>query len=365
VVNADPGPAADAAFMSRALDLARRGWGQTAPNPLVGAVIVRDGEIVGEGWHAVWGGPHAEAAALKNAGNLAAGATLYATLEPCNHHGKTPPCVDAILRSGVRRVVAAVRDPNPQAGGGLQRLRDAGVETTLGPGASEATELNAPFFFSFVSDRPWVTLKMAVSLDAAIAAGAGTTSRVTGESARRYAHELRAGHDAVAVGMGTVRADDPMLTVRDAPRSRSAPLRVVLSRSGRLSLTSGLAQSAAEVPVLVTAIESDPGYEQALGELGVEVLRSETLGDALIHLRQRGIRALLVEGGTAIAGALLDQDLVDRLILIQAPIIFGAGSLNAFTAVTRPRTASSGRLRVIQRVELDGDIATHYALREL
>jgi diaminohydroxyphosphoribosylaminopyrimidine deaminase/5-amino-6-(5-phosphoribosylamino)uracil reductase len=358
-------PSLDRTFMARALELARRGWGYTAPNPLVGAVIVRDGAIVGEGWHAAWGGPHAEVAAIQAASSRAAGATMYVTLEPCSHFGQTPPCTDAIRRAGLVRVVAAVNDPNPEAGGGLARLSEAGIETTVGVMSDEAVELNAAFFFSFRSTRPWVTLKMAVSLDAGIADGIGTTSRVTGDDARRYAHELRAGHDAVGVGMGTVRIDDPMLTVREAPASRTAPLRVVFSRTGRLSLTSALARTAREVPLVVTATERDTEYEHALAEMGIDVIGADDLRDALRQLRERGIRSLLIEGGASLAGAFLAEDLADRLVVIQAPIIYGAGSLNAFSHAPSASPSQPRRLRVVRREELDGDLATHYALRSL
>src|SRR4051812_28976138 len=206
----------DRVYMRRALDLARRGWGQTAPNPMVGAVVVRDGEVVGEGYHARFGEEHAEVAALREAGDRARGATLFVTLEPCAHHGKTPPCADAVIAAGVKRVLMAIADPNPQAAGGAERLRAAGVDVDVGMEASEARELNAAFLHAFTSNRPWLILKLATSLDGAIADGArqhGTAGRwLTGEEARRDVHHMRAGVDAVAVGVGTVIADDPMLT---------------------------------------------------------------------------------------------------------------------------------------------------------
>ena len=203
----------DESWMGRALELARLGWGQVAPNPMVGAVIANYGSIVGEGAHRRFGESHAEVEALNAAGEHARGATMYVTLEPCTHHGKTPPCADAIIRAGVSRVVVAVRDPNPQAGGGVEQLRAADIHVDVGVRAEEATELNAPFFHAFVSDRPWVTLKLAVSLDGAIAHASRTTSWLTGPESRRRVHELRAGSDAIAVGMGTVLAVDPLVTV--------------------------------------------------------------------------------------------------------------------------------------------------------
>src|SRR6187551_1305855 len=234
----------DGAWMRRALALAERGWGQTAPNPMVGAVVVRDSAVVGEGWHAHYGGPHAEVEALRAAGEHARGATLYVSLEPCNHFGKTPPCTDAILAAGVHRVVAACADPSPVARGGADRLREAGLEVTLGLEEAAARELNAAFFHALSSDRPFVQLKLALSLDGALADHSRQPGWLTGELARREVHRMRAGSDAVAVGIGTVLADDPELTVRHASPPRVAPIRVVFDTSARLPRTSKLAQTA-------------------------------------------------------------------------------------------------------------------------
>ncbi len=356
----------DAAFMARALELARGGWGQVAPNPLVGAVVVQGAEVVGEGYHARFGEPHAEPVALGAAGARARGATMYVSLEPCAHQGKTPPCTEAIVRAGVRRVVIATRDPNPLAAGGADRLRAAGIEVTVGVREGEARELNAPFCFAQQgSRRPWVTLKLAVSLDGAIADATHTTSRVTGEAAQRHAHWLRAGHDAVAVGMATVRIDDPQLTVRHVGPPRIPPARVVFSRGGRLSPASTLANSLKQGPVIVAAEEVDPQYAHELQVAGVELVHGSTLGEMLEALGSRGIRSLLVEGGAVIAGALLDAGLVDRLILIQAPTAFGGGALGAFSALTPRRAADAPRWRVVAREVLGDDLATTYAIREV
>src|SRR4051812_29625349 len=202
----------DASFMRRALELARKGWGQTAPNPMVGAVVVRDGVIVGEGWHTAFGEAHAEVEALRAAGERAEGATVYVTLEPCAHQGKTPPCANALVAARVARVVIAARDPNREATGGIELLRDSGIAVTLGVVESEARELNAPFFHAFEQKRPWVTLKLALSLDGALADASGRSRWITGEESRRVVHEMRAGSDAIGVGIGTVLADDPSLT---------------------------------------------------------------------------------------------------------------------------------------------------------
>jgi diaminohydroxyphosphoribosylaminopyrimidine deaminase / 5-amino-6-(5-phosphoribosylamino)uracil reductase len=235
----------------------------------------------------------------------------------------------------------------------------------IGVLATEAQELNAPFFHAIHSDRPWLTLKLAVSLDGAIADASHTTSRVTGPEARRYAHHLRAGHDAVAVGMNTVRVDDPQLTVREARAPRVPPVRVVFSRGGRLSLTSTLATSRSQGPVIVASETIDAEHERALGRQGVDVILGADLGHCLQGLRQRGIRSLLVEGGSSLAGSLWHAEIVDRLVLVQAPVVFGRGSLNAFAAVPGAPALSARRLRVVSRQTLGDDLATTYAVRAL
>lgn len=351
-----PVPAApDESFMCRALELARVGWGRVSPNPLVGAVVVRDGVIVGEGAHREFGGPHAEVEALAAAGARAKGATLYVTLEPCAHQGKTPPCADAVVAAGIARVVAAMRDPNPEAGGGAQRLAERGIPVEFGVLHDEAAELNAAFTNRFASDRPWVTLKLAVSLDGAIAAAGRAPGWITGPEARRRAHVLRAGHDAVAVGMGTVLADDPQLTVRDVTAPRVPPARVVFSRSGRLPLTAKLAQRPDGARILVTAQSSNPNYDHALQQLGVEVVAATSLREALQVLKGRGINSVLVEGGAGIAGALIEEDLVDRLVLFQAPIVLGRGALNAFSALPSLTPDQALRWRVLSEERVGAD----------
>src|SRR5687767_11589972 len=221
-----PGAVRDVTHMRRALSLARQGWGRTAPNPMVGAVVVRDDQVVGEGFHAEFGGPHAEVVALKAAGDRARGATAYVTLEPCAHHGKTPPCTDALIAAGIARVVMAVRDPNPAAHGGAERLRAAGVEVVSGVEREAACELNAPFFNSFGNRRAWVVLKLALSAEGAIAPASRERQWLSGPEATAEVHRLRAGFDAIAVGLGTAIADDPALTVRGDLRPRVEPARV-------------------------------------------------------------------------------------------------------------------------------------------
>lgn len=345
----------DDAMMARAVALAESGWGQVSPNPMVGAVVVSEGAVVGEGAHRSFGGPHAEVEALASAGPRAIGSELYVTLEPCTHHGKTPPCVDAIIGAGVARVIVAVRDPNPEAGGGVETLRSAGIHVDVGPGSREAAELNAPFLHSFHSDRPWVTLKLAISMDGAIADYSRRPGWLTGPGARRRVHHLRAGSDAIGVGMGTVLADDPLLTVRDVDPPRVAPTRVIFSRTGRLPVTSRLAQRTHEGPVFVFAVTSDPSYDHALRGLGVEVITAASLMDALRTLRAREIRSLLVEGGASLAASLLEDDLVDRVILFQAPVLLGEGALSAFGRLSGSGPTDARRWRPLHSEWLGDD----------
>lgn len=346
--------------MRRALLLARRGWGRTAPNPMVGAVVVRDGRVVGEGWHAEYGAPHAEVAALAAAGEAARGADVFVTLEPCAHHGKTPPCTDALIAAGVKRVVIAAEDPNPEARGGIARLRAAGIEVVTGVEAAAARELNAPFFFAHGgAPRPFITLKLALSLDGAIAPGGGEQLWLTGEEARKHVHRLRADADAIAVGIGTALADDPLLTVRAGRRPRVAPVRVVFDQRARLSPRSRLAKSARKVPVWVLAASPDAESRAALEKAGVVVRTAPAIDAHLAALREDGIRHLFVEGGAGIAGALLSAGWVDRLIIFTAPVLLGAGALPAFGTVTPP-TTGAGRWQVVEHRAFGDDLMTVY-----
>jgi diaminohydroxyphosphoribosylaminopyrimidine deaminase/5-amino-6-(5-phosphoribosylamino)uracil reductase len=350
----------DGAWIRRALALAERGWGQTAPNPMVGAVVVRDGAVVGEGWHARHGAAHAEVEALRAAGEQARGATMYVTLEPCNHHGNTPPCTEAILGAGIRRVVAAVADPNPVARGGAERLRAAGVEVVVGVEERAARELNAAFFHGLASDRPLVQLKLALSLDGALADRTRRPAWLTGPEARAEVHRLRAGADAVAIGIGTALADDPLLTVRDVPQPRVPPVRVVFDTSARLPLDSKLVRSAREAPVLVVCWAPDPRHAAALEHAGAELLHAASLAHALRALRARGVGNLLVEGGAGLASAVLQEALVDRLIIFRAPIVLGGGALNAFGGLPPSTIAAAPRWRVVDTRRLGDDEMTVY-----
>ena len=355
----------DVAFMRRALTLAKKGWGQTAPNPMVGAVVVKDGLVVGEGYHSRFGDPHAEVEALREAREHSRGATVYVSLEPCAHFGKTPPCVDALIAAGVSRVVAATRDPSPTAGGGAERLRAAGIDVTFDVEATAAREINAPFFHAIASDRPWTTLKLALSIDGAIADAGRGPAWLTGKKARREVHRLRAGCDAIGVGLGTVRADNPELTVRDVPPPRVTPARVVFTRQGQLPLASALARTATDTPTMVVAESVDLAHARRMMALGVEVIAATSLEEAMRALRQRGIRSMLIEGGAGITGALLGANLVDRLIIFQAPVLLGAGALPGFE--NAPTMAASGARRypIVRRAELDDDLMTVYALHPI
>ncbi len=350
--------------MRRALALAELGAGQVAPNPKVGAVIVRDGIIVGEGWHQQFGGPHAEVHALAMAGSNAVGATAYVSLEPCNHHGKTGPCTDALIAAQVSRVVCAMRDPNPVAAGGIERLRSAGIEVVTGVCESAARLQNAPFVHAVRHQAlPFVTLKLAVSIDGAIAGPSRQRAWLTGPESQAAVHAMRADADAVGVGIGTVLADDPALTVRLAPAPRVSPARVVFDRQARLPQGSVLAATARELPVhLVTGVEAPTARVEALAGIGVTVHAVEQLADGLRSLRTAGIRHLFVEGGAEIASALLNAGLVHHLIIFQASVILGAGAVSAFAALPGQDATSAPRLTVLERRGYGADLMTRYAV---
>ena len=348
--------------MRRALILAQKGWGQTAPNPMVGAVVVRDGEVVGEGFHARYGEAHAEVIALREAGERARGATLYVTLEPCRHHGKTPPCTDAVLAAGVSRVVVAVADPSAQAGGGAGILRAAGLDVAVGTREQEARELNAAFFHAQHSDLPWTTLKVAVSMEIAIANERGTTSRLTGAETRAEVHRLRAGHDAIAVGVGTVLADDPQLTVRDAPQPRVPLTRVVFDRHLRTPPTADVVATAATTPTIIVTLTTGTSKAKALRTAGVRLLPAHTLREGFAALHAEGIRSLLVEGGAIFAGAVLRDGLGHRLSIFQAPVSLGPGALYAFEGLSTDWLARLEQLPVIERRAIGPDMLTTFAL---
>jgi diaminohydroxyphosphoribosylaminopyrimidine deaminase/5-amino-6-(5-phosphoribosylamino)uracil reductase len=328
----------DANFMAMALRLAERGLGRTWPNPAVGCVVVRHGEILGRGWTQQGGRPHAEVEALSRAGAQALGATAYITLEPCAHYGRTPPCTMALLHAGIRRAVIAATDPDPRVDGrGIEQLRQAGVEVTVGPGQDEAERLNAGFFLRVRAGRPLVTLKLATSLDGRIATRSSASRWITGEAARRRAHHLRATHDAIMIGSGTALADDPVLTCRLPGLEDRSPVRIVLDGRLRLPPTSQLATTARDVPTwVVTRVDAKAQRRAALERCGVEILTLPTfpgdqmnIEEVLAALAARGLTRVLVEGGSKLAAALLRARMVDRLVWFQAPLLIGGDGLPA------------------------------------
>ncbi|MEO5511776.1 MAG: bifunctional diaminohydroxyphosphoribosylaminopyrimidine deaminase/5-amino-6-(5-phosphoribosylamino)uracil reductase RibD [Longimicrobiales bacterium] len=324
--------------MRHALRLAERGWGSVHPNPLVGAVVVQGSAVVGEGWHEVYGGPHAEVAALNAAAGSTQGATLYVNLEPCNHHGQTPPCTDAIAAAGIARVVFASRDSNPVAAGGSAELERNGITVTPGIEHERARALNAMFFHSQEHTTPFVTLKLALSLDGRIAQRAGAPTRLTGTEATEEVHRLRAGFDAIMVGIGTAIADDPLLTARGRTQPRVPATRIVLDRDLRLPLSAALLRTVADAPVLIVAgQEADEARATALHDAGAVVVRVQSIdsGDLDVEgimaaLWEQDIRSILCEGGGRVASSLMSAAAVHRLTLLYTPVLLGPDAVPAF-----------------------------------
>jgi len=332
-------PGADSAFMAQALRLAQRGRYTTMPNPAVGCVLVAAGEVVGEGWHEAAGEPHAEVRALEAAGGSARGATAYVTLEPCSHHGKTPPCADALIAAGIAEVVIGVRDPNPEVdGAGIARLEAAGIRVRTGVAADEVERQLAGFLSRLRRGRPFVRLKMACSLDGRIAMANGESQWITGPEARADVQRLRAMSGAIMTGIGTVLADDPSFTVRDPAidtRGRQ-PLRVVLDNKLRMPLSAEMLALPGRTLVYCT----DDSRRRPLVEAGAEVVRAKGGNgqvDALTvlaDLGRREINDVLVEAGPRLAGTLIMDDLVDELVIYQAPHIMGSETMGMFSTPT-------------------------------
>lgn len=336
---ATPSAAADHRYMQLALTLGRRGLGRTGTNPAVGAVLVKDGVIVGRGWTQDGGRPHAEVEALRRAGDAARGATLYVTLEPCSHHGRSPPCADAVIAAGVMRVVSAIEDPNPLVGGqGHARLRAAGIAVDVGLCAEEAARDHAGHLLRVREQRPHVVLKLAVSADDKIAAAGRKPVAITGEAARARVHLLRAQSDAILVGIGTVLADDPELTCRLPGMAAQSPIRVVLDRSLRIPSDSKLIHSARQTPLWLMASEiAEAAAAMRLGAAGAEVTHvadcAETPGlslpAVLRALSDKGVTRLLVEGGAQVARAVVAGKLADEIWLLRGPAPIGEGGIKA------------------------------------
>jgi len=343
--------------MHRAIELAWQGWGRVAPNPMVGAVVLADGKTVGEGWHAEFGRPHAEIVALDAAGVKARGSTLVVTLEPCTHQGKTPPCTHAIIAAGIRRVVVALRDPNPAASGGVEALRREGIEVEVGVLADEAAAQNAVFLCARQrTDRPFVALKLATSIDDRIADAEGRARWISGEAARQWVHWLRAGYDAIGVGGTTALTDNPHLTVRGAITPRRPPVRVVFDRRAMLNSGVHLVATAREIPTWVMASPDAPLSNAAILESsGVKVMRPRDLAEGLVQLRREGIESLLCEGGGALGAKLLADGLVDRLYWVQAPIWLGDEGIPAFPGVPSHPLPEAPRWIPVARQALGAD----------
>ncbi|WP_291687296.1 bifunctional diaminohydroxyphosphoribosylaminopyrimidine deaminase/5-amino-6-(5-phosphoribosylamino)uracil reductase RibD [Bradyrhizobium sp.] len=362
--------AADQRFMQLALTLGRRGLGCTWPNPAVGAVVVRDGIIVGRGWTQPGGRPHAEPEALRRAGEAARGATLYVTLEPCSHVGKSPPCADAIIAAGIARVVSAIEDSNPEvAGQGHARLRAAGITVNIGLGAVEAARDHAGHFRRVRDKRPHVILKLAVSSDDRIAAAGHKPVAITGEAAKARVHLLRAQCDAVLIGIGTVLADDPLLTCRLPGMEARSPVRVVLDSRLRIPGTGRLVHSARETPLWVMASElAEAPAAMKLGAAGAQVIRlapsktSPGLDPAAVlqALAEKGITRLLVEGGARVASSFVAAGLVDEVWLLRGPDAIGTDGITALDALPLTAISQSPVLKVRASETLQKDTLTIY-----
>lgn len=363
----------DERLMAAAHSLGRRNLGQTFPNPAVGALVVRfeSGQpvIISRGYTAVGGRPHAETEALRIAGEAARGATTYVTLEPCAHHGKTPPCADAIVNAGIARAVIAIEDPNPDVKGqGIALLREAGIEVTLGVGAEEARITHAGHFRRMTDGRPHIILKIAVSADGKSALPGRRPAEISCEASRAEAHMLRATSDAILVGSGTVLADDPMLTCRLPGMSDRSPIRIVLDGKLLTPVDSKLVRSAREVPLWIVARNSAPAEaEQRLVEAGAEVLRVKAEADgrvdfkaALQRLAERGITRVLVEGGPVLSAMLVRSDLVDEAVVVQSPLQLGYDAINALESMPLAALTESPKLKVIERRMAGVDTLTRY-----
>lgn len=349
--------------MALALSLGRRGQGRVWPNPAVGCVIVQGHRIVGRGWTADGGRPHAEPQALAQAGSAATGATAYVTLEPCSHHGQTPPCAEALIAARVGRVVVASGDPDDRvAGRGIAMLRAAGITVDMGVMEAEARADHAGFLLRVTAGRPWITLKLAATLDGRIATATGESKWITGPEARAMVHALRARHDAVMVGAGTARADDPALTVRGLGITRQ-PVRVVISRNLDLPEGGALARTAPDVPLWICHDQAlAPGLVARWAACGALLIPCETAGGqvsihaALAALAARGLTRVLCEGGGGLAASLLAAGLVDELVMFSAGRLIGAEGIPMLAAMGIDRLADAPRLTLTEVRDVGGDI---------
>lgn len=359
----------DLLHMRAALALARRGLGNAWPNPAVGCVLVKDGRVIGRGWTQPGGRPHAETEALRRAGEAARGATAYVTLEPCSHHGRTPPCCEALAGTGIARVVMAMRDPDPRVNGrGLAMLRGAGIVVEEGLLEAEARALNAGFFRRIQAGMPVVTLKLASTLDGRIATASGESRWITGEAARREVHALRARHDAILVGSGTVLADDPDLTCRIPGMERVPMLRVVADARLRTPPAARLVQGAQPAPALIITAPGHPPAAQApFIAAGADIVTVPAhaaggldLPSLLRALGRRGVTRVLAEGGAGLAAALLRQGLVDRLIWFHAPAVMGGDGHPALEGLRLAALSAMPRFRRTAQRALGDDMLSEF-----
>ncbi|MGA3303613.1 MAG: bifunctional diaminohydroxyphosphoribosylaminopyrimidine deaminase/5-amino-6-(5-phosphoribosylamino)uracil reductase RibD [Methylovirgula sp.] len=363
----------DTRFMTAALNLARRGLGRTAPNPAVGALIVKDGTLIARGWTGDGGRPHAETIALERAGDASRGATLYVTLEPCSHHGRTPPCADAIIAGGIARVVSTFDDPDPRVSGrGHARLRDAGIEVCTGVLADAATRLNLGHVLQATKNRPMITLKLAETADGFAAGAPGAPRlRITGEEANAAVQMQRALHDAILIGAGTALADDPLLTVRLQGMETLNPLRIVLDSNLRLSPTSRLAATAGAHPTLLVASETAPDEAASrLLDCGVEIIRVAAgadgridLASALAALAKRGLTRIFCEGGPHLAAALLKENFADEVMLLTSAKNLAAQRLPALDPENRARLEDKADYELVEDRMIGTDRLRRYERR--
>jgi diaminohydroxyphosphoribosylaminopyrimidine deaminase/5-amino-6-(5-phosphoribosylamino)uracil reductase len=363
----------DLRAMRAALALARRGLGTVWPNPAVGCVIANKSRVVGRGWTQPGGRPHGETEALARAGEAARGATAFVSLEPCCHWGRTPPCTDALIAAGVRRVMVAMEDPDPRvAGEGVRRLRAAGLDVDAGLCETEAAELNAGFFCRLRNGRPLVTLKLATSLDGRIATARSESQWISGPPARERAHALRVTHDAIMVGTGTVLADDPQLTCRLPGLAHRSPVRVVIDRHLRIPATTRLISNARAVPTWVLTLPSaDPVQRQALLSAGATVIDidpdpdgSGSLAAALAALGERGITRLLVEGGGHLAAAFARAGLIDRLVWVHAPMLIGGDGIPAIAEFGLDMLSEAPSFERLSTETVGDDVLTVFRVRD-
>ena len=359
-------------YMLRALELAGRARGRTSPNPMVGAVLVKDGTVVGEGFHAFAGSDHAELEAIREAEGAAAGATMYVTLEPCCHFGRTPPCVEQIIKAGIRRVVAACEDPNSAVSGkGFAALRAAGIAVEVGLLAEEAARLNQAFFTFIRTGRPFVILKTAASLDGKIATRTGDSRWITGESARQHVHHIRNEVDAVLVGIGTILRDDPLLTTRLGTPDQRDPTRVIVDNLARLPLRAKVINRASTAPTILAVSEMAPRARlEALEREGVQILlvpgspRRISLANLMVELGKRGFLSVMIEGGAEINGSALQEGVVDKVLLFLAPILIGGKSTpTAVGGEGIDALRQAKRLRELRIERFDEDILIEGYLR--